>query len=144
MIHPTALPPDWQAEEAAIMRTRRGRKRRPLSCKKTNDLLLETTAMNIVNLSSKVLPPDHLSLLNKGLNFVPTNQSKDFDVKVDMFKFFRSIRLKELDPSIIIRSADKGGVLVILNKKRLCSRMFKTATGQKFQHSFKMWPHPSI
>ena len=55
----------------------------------------EAAQLSILNLSNKVLTPGHLSVLNKGLNFVPTNQSNDFNVKVDCFRFFRSIRLRE-------------------------------------------------
>ena len=55
----------------------------------------EPTGLSVFNLSSKILSPAHVSLLNKGLSFGPTTQCNDFDVKVDMFKFFRNIRLRE-------------------------------------------------
>lgn len=48
-----------------------------------------------MNLSSKTLSPTHMSLLDKGLSFVPTTQSDDFKVTVDLFRFFRNIRLRE-------------------------------------------------
>lgn len=51
--------------------------------------------ITVFNLSSKTLNASHLSVLNKGLSFVPTTQPNDFDVKVDLFKFFRNIRLRE-------------------------------------------------
>lgn len=47
------------------------------------------------NLSSKTLDQCHRSILNKGLSFVPTNHLKKFDIKVDLFKFFRQLRLRE-------------------------------------------------
>lgn len=47
------------------------------------------------NLSSKTLDQFHLSILNRGLSFVPTNHLKKFDIKVDLFKFFRQLRLRE-------------------------------------------------
>ncbi|CAK6976984.1 Hypothetical predicted protein, partial [Scomber scombrus] len=40
----------------------------------------ETTELNILDLSSNVLTPNHFSLRSKRL-LVPTNQSKDLDVK---------------------------------------------------------------
>lgn len=54
-----------------------------------------TEDITVFNLSSKTLNASHLSVLNKGLSFVPTTQPNDFDIKVDLFKFFRSIRLRE-------------------------------------------------
>ena len=51
--------------------------------------------MNIINLSSKTLTEDHINVLNKGLSFVPTNSVNEFDVEVDMFKFFRNVKLRE-------------------------------------------------
>ena len=50
--------------------------------------------MNIINLSSKTLTED-INVLNKGLSFVPTNSVNEFDVEVDMFKFFRNVKLRE-------------------------------------------------
>ena len=60
----------------------------------------------MVNLSSKQLSQAHISLLNKGLSFVPTTQSNDFDVKVDIFKFFRQIRLREFFASPVTSNPD--------------------------------------
>lgn len=51
--------------------------------------------MTVFNLSSKTLDQFHLSILNRGLSFVPTNHLKKFDIKVDLFKFFRQLRLRE-------------------------------------------------
>ncbi|XP_063791129.1 uncharacterized protein LOC134945635 [Pseudophryne corroboree] len=51
---------------------------------------------NIVfNLSSRSLTTDELSVLNKGLSFVPTKKPDTFKNKVDLYKFGRRLRLKE-------------------------------------------------
>lgn len=49
---------------------------------------------SVVNLSDKELTPDQVTVLSKGLSFVPTCNEKPFDVKVDLFRFFRKIKLK--------------------------------------------------
>ncbi|XP_075684662.1 uncharacterized protein LOC142652871 isoform X3 [Rhinoderma darwinii] len=48
----------------------------------------------VVNISSKILSESHLSLLNKGLSFCPSSHVDWFKVETDMFRFFRSIKLK--------------------------------------------------
>ena len=52
-------------------------------------------AGNVINLSNKGLNANHLSLLNKGLSFVPQHTDNKFDATVDFFKFTRTIRLRE-------------------------------------------------
>lgn len=49
---------------------------------------------SVINISSKQLSQDQMSVLSKGLSFVPVKKNDPFVTKVEMFKFFRSIRLK--------------------------------------------------
>lgn len=49
---------------------------------------------SVINISSKQVSEEQLSLLAKGLSFVPVRGNDPFTTKVEMFKFFRSIRLK--------------------------------------------------
>lgn len=48
----------------------------------------------IFNLSGQRLCDDENSILNRGLSFVPTSPLNPFQVQVELFKFFRSIKLK--------------------------------------------------
>ena len=48
----------------------------------------------VINISKKELSPDQLSLLSKGLSFVPTGGINAFGLKVDLFKSFRQIKLR--------------------------------------------------
>lgn len=50
----------------------------------------------VINLSKKDLTDAQVSVLSKGLSFVPTCTDKSFDTKVDLFKFFRKIKLKRV------------------------------------------------
>lgn len=50
----------------------------------------------VINLSKKDLTDAQVSVLSKGLSFVPTCTDKPFDTKVDLFKFFRKIKLKHV------------------------------------------------
>lgn len=34
-------------------------------------------------------------MLNKGLSFVPSTNVNEFDIQVDLYKFFRNVRLRE-------------------------------------------------
>lgn len=77
-----------QARASTRCRTRRGKKKRLSEAEETVHTVPEPTGLSVFNLSSKILSPAHVSLLNKGLSFVPTTQCNDFDVKVDMFNFF--------------------------------------------------------
>ncbi len=42
----------------------------------------------IFNLTGKELQPHEVSLLNKGLSFVPTRTADNFVTKIELFKFF--------------------------------------------------------
>lgn len=48
----------------------------------------------IFNLTGNTLHPDEVSLLNKGLSFVPSKPADSFVTKIELFKFFRNLRLK--------------------------------------------------
>lgn len=69
---------------------KRNRKSRPCDLIKDND-----QELTVFNLSSKTLNSSHISVLNKGLSFVLCFDAKDFDIKIDLYKFFRNIRIKE-------------------------------------------------
>lgn len=49
----------------------------------------------VVNLSSKVLPPGVEKSLGLGLGFVPTPAYNAFHTRVDLFKLFRNIKLRQ-------------------------------------------------
>ena len=51
--------------------------------------------INIMNLSDKPLSTACESALKKGLSFVPTTDTDEFNTIIDFHKFFRSIRLRE-------------------------------------------------
>lgn len=48
----------------------------------------------MINISGIPLSNSQFSVLSKGLSFVPTNPTKEFQTKVDLFKFYRSLQLK--------------------------------------------------
>ena len=48
----------------------------------------------MINLTGTPLSDTHIKLLSKGLSFSPTNTPNDFDIKIDLFRFYRSIHLK--------------------------------------------------
>ena len=48
----------------------------------------------MINLSSRSLNQHELAVLSKGLSFVPSQQADPFTTKVELFKFFRSVKLK--------------------------------------------------
>lgn len=48
----------------------------------------------MINLSGTPLSDAHIKVLSKGLTFAPTNQLNDFDLKVDLFRFYRNLHLK--------------------------------------------------
>lgn len=66
-------------------KTRRGKKKRQRSAEIKD---------SVINISSKKLSQDQLLVLSKGLSFVPVKKNDPFVTKVEMFKFFRSIRLR--------------------------------------------------
>lgn len=48
----------------------------------------------MINISSQALSSDQRKTLSRGLSFVPTKRADSFTTKVELFKFFRTIRLK--------------------------------------------------
>ncbi|CAH2322194.1 Hypothetical predicted protein, partial [Pelobates cultripes] len=54
---------------------------------------LDISNMKIINLSNLKLLPDHITLLNKGLSFVPTPSADDFEWLKDINLFGRKLAL---------------------------------------------------
>ncbi|XP_043922383.1 zinc finger protein 605-like [Protopterus annectens] len=101
------------------------------------------TNMNVLNLSGFVLSPIHMSVLNKGLTFIPGFMVSKDTLPQDVMSFCRNLNLKlyfgDTDSNynkdkfvyhkssftppmhpmnnrdIVIISADKGGIVVVLN-----------------------------
>lgn len=48
-----------------------------------------------MNFSDKCLSEPCIAALSKGLSFISTTDSNDFDTIIDFHKFFRTLRLKE-------------------------------------------------
>lgn len=48
----------------------------------------------VVNLSSRDLSEKDTAVLNKGLSFIPTPTANPFQTKIELFKFFRNMKLK--------------------------------------------------
>ncbi|CAJ0962904.1 unnamed protein product [Ranitomeya imitator] len=87
-----------------IKRKRRGGKRHQRSQKKirkeqntTSEIsnIQEEGSELVINISSKTLTSSQVSILSKGLSFVPCAHTNWFDLQIDLEKFFRSIKLKE-------------------------------------------------
>ncbi|CAG2222931.1 unnamed protein product [Mytilus edulis] len=91
----------------------------------------------IINLSNRKLDSDEMKVLNKGLKYTPTPPADTDTLSVDIKEFCRKLRLKnhfgdkesktadesiqalyrlQKDESIIIKEADKGGALVIMDR----------------------------
>ncbi|OCT60972.1 hypothetical protein XELAEV_18046998mg [Xenopus laevis] len=66
----------------------------------------------VINLSSKELSTDEITVLNKGLGFVPTNKCDPFILQVEMYKFMRSLKLK-----MLFMDKDRG--VLSQNKKEI-------------------------
>lgn len=50
----------------------------------------------VVNLSARTLTSLELRVLNKGMGFVPIPKYRPFDIQLDIYKLFRTIKLKKL------------------------------------------------
>ena len=48
----------------------------------------------MINISGKPLSPNCIDVLAKGLSFSPTYTSREFDTKIDLFRFYRNLHLK--------------------------------------------------
>ncbi|XP_041438006.1 uncharacterized protein LOC121399985 [Xenopus laevis] len=49
----------------------------------------------VINLSEHQLTPSEVSILSKGLSYVPSTVPQDFNIIVDNYRFTRTLRLKE-------------------------------------------------
>ncbi|CAG2255146.1 unnamed protein product [Mytilus edulis] len=86
----------------------------------------------IINLSNRKMDSDEMKVLNKGLKYTPKPPADTDTLSVDIKEFCRKLRLKiilgiknqrqltnqllQKDESIIIKEADKGGALVIMDR----------------------------
>ncbi len=52
------------------------------------DMKNDTEVINVINLFSKVISNDCLTVLNKGLSFSPTAHCNEFDTYIDLQKKF--------------------------------------------------------
>lgn len=76
-------------------RSRRRGKRGSGSTKTLHQALRSEESRGLIfNLTDKPLEKDATSILNKGLSFVQTPVPDPFQIKVELFKFFRNIKLK--------------------------------------------------
>ena len=82
---------------------------------------------NVVNLSKRKLTKAEISLLSKGLKFVPTsNHINKAKLKMELEAYGRMLRLKweersalynlKNDKNIVIKSADKGSAVVVWDR----------------------------
>ena len=71
---------------------RRGRRGRASFSAPIHEEPIKTSA--VINISDLPLSDDCISVLSRGLSFSPTYSGKDFDTKVDLFRFYRSLHLK--------------------------------------------------
>lgn len=53
-------------------------------------------ALGVYNLTTKILEPDQIKVLQKGLKFAPTNQFNTFQAYNNTHKFIRKLSLKKL------------------------------------------------
>ncbi len=73
-------------------RCRRGKRKRLFSTS-TDDK--EQPGDTLMNFSDKSLSKPCVTALSKGLSFIPTTETNDFDTMIDFHKFFRTLRLRE-------------------------------------------------
>lgn len=77
-----------------MRRGRRGRRTRELPVIPTTshiDFPLENV---VFNLSNKQISSEQIDVLSKGLSFVPTVATNPFNVKIELFRFLRNVKLK--------------------------------------------------
>lgn len=68
-------------------------KRKRLFSTSTDDK--EQLGDTLMNFSDKLLSKPCITALRKGLSFIPTTETNDFDTIIDFHKFFRTLRLRE-------------------------------------------------
>lgn len=54
----------------------------------------DNSNVEAVNLSDQILTEDIISLLKKGLDFCPDYRDNICDMKIDLFKFIRRLKLQ--------------------------------------------------
>lgn len=74
-------------------KTRRGKRGKGIA--QSNPQLQQRQEQTVINISDASLSEDETSVLSKGLSFSPTNRIDPFKLKVDAFKFFRQLHLKQ-------------------------------------------------
>lgn len=74
-------------------KTRRGRSRSSREPWRAHQESKEEVEQ-VINISSIPLSTSHLAVLSEGLTFAPTNITRGFQTKVDLFKFHRNLQLK--------------------------------------------------
>lgn len=79
--------PDLEAPRRKTRRSRRKHK----SLSKHQE---QNTNEQVINISGIPLTSSQMSVLAKGSTFAPTNKTKEFQTKVDLFKFHRHLQLK--------------------------------------------------
>ncbi len=72
-----------------------GEKIQKRRCLQTHDTQLQQED-TVINLSNKQQTDAHISVLSKGFSFVPATVDRQFDARVDLFKFFCRIKLKQI------------------------------------------------
>lgn len=73
----------------------------------------------MINISSMELSEDQQRLLSRGLSFVPSRRADSFTTKVELFKFFRSIRLKAFYLKDVKKVSDnQAGQSQLVTQKR--------------------------
>jgi len=70
----------------------------------------------VINFSDKILSETCISALSKGLSFVPTNHTNDFETIIDFQKFFRDLKLKEFFHSDMKDSPNRNMSLISLDQ----------------------------
>lgn len=68
--------------------------------------------VNVINISSVDLSDDQQRLLSRGLSFVPSKRADSFTTKVELFKFFRSIKLKAFYMKDTRNAAESGNIQI--------------------------------
>uniref|UniRef100_A0A8C5M182 Reverse transcriptase n=1 Tax=Leptobrachium leishanense TaxID=445787 RepID=A0A8C5M182_9ANUR len=89
----------------------------------------------VFNLSDIHLTPDEVKLLSRGLSYCPSERIDSFDVQVDLFKFFRTIRLK----CLFSGRADGDTSTVPFNSKALGLREKSSFMPQNVEHAVETY-----
>ncbi len=91
-------------------RTRRGKRKGSMATSTALDSVsTHSRKSSVINLSQLELTAEQISVLKLGLSFVPTPSISDFELFVDLQRFFRDIRRKEffMDSNCKLDKTDK-------------------------------------